>query len=119
VSSDTGGVSIRFRSPAYAASVAPTVSTASVAGGGSRNRDVQARLDQLRSLLSDTREQLHESSIALSPAMGIPDVDDSDRTAPIGGGAMSFGGLDASSIHGIGGTVRSPSHLSLLSRDCD
>jgi len=75
--------------------------------------DVQSRLDQLRSLLSDTREQLHESSLALSPALGVPDVDDSQvshaHTAGLGSsyGADAFA-LDTSSI--AGGTVRATTH---------
>ena len=83
--------------------------------------DVQSRLDQLRSLLSDTREQLHESSLALSPALGVPDVDDSQvshaHTAGLGSsyGADAFA-LDTSSI--AGGTVRArPTAFQLLASD--
>ena len=67
-----GGVSIRFRPDSADTQGRHTEQTHTAAAS------VQSRLDHLRSLLSDTREQLHESSIALSPALGIPDVDDTD-----------------------------------------
>lgn len=133
-----GGVSIRFRTDSLQSAAASGGGGGGghdgggrrAAGGGSGRdgRDVQSRFDHLRSLLSDTREQLHESSLALSPALGVPDVDDTDldTTRGPGGGSgggaayvagddragghmqmssrVSFGGFDASSI--MMGTVR-------------
>ena len=109
-----GGVSINFRTDSVPNAVAGGnhASRGSGGGGGGGRADagVQSRFDYLRSLLSDTREQLHESSMALSPALGIPDVDDTDMDttrrgdgAGLSGNGVSFGGLDASSILG---TVR-------------